>query len=444
VLTSDFDYNLTDERIAQHPLADRSASRVLMAPSRIPLAGHGDPVLFDGRIADLPELLPTFLERQGCYEAAPGPTKRPPLVLVNDSRVYPARIPIRRRRGDCGYGEVVLLGLDEARGQAAGQVFGALLRPQKKMRVGDQLFACGEELSSGRPLFEVVSLGSEPGTSQVRALLPALEIVETYGCVPLPPYIERAKNVGPQGSRGSSWAEWDAQDKARYQTVYARAIGSAAAPTAGLHLTKELMDELESKELARFARVTLHVGLGTFRPVQTETVSKHVMHSESFSIPDVTIEALLNAIQNKDPVIYIGTTTFRAMETFLLRVHEAFAQLEDRKTSDQDQTVPLSHAFADAMHRAADQWHTTNLFVHPQPHWSPFQCYAPMLGNGMLTNFHQPKSTLLMLVAALVGRSPMQSVYRHALDNGYRFLSYGDASLIGFGCSGRLRPQVIR
>lgn len=474
MLTSEFDYDLPAERIAQQPLAERSSSRLLVARlHREGRAAHGmtssdvlgassSCEIMDSHVSALSHVLPLFFAKASGQSPSPC---EPPLILINNSKVYPARVPVRRMRiaedGAISWvvGEVFLLGLDELRGRRPGEIFEALLRPQKRMRLGDHLCAASDLSAAPRPLFEVVGLGEE--TCRVRALVPALEIVELFGEVPLPPYLRRRPETSSQGVHGNTIVEQSlgtlaktdedlgneslrrGLDSHRYQTVFASRLGSAAAPTAGLHLSSELMRQLEETHIARFAPVTLHIGLGTFRPVQSDCIADHTMHSEAYSVPESTVLSVTHALQKQTPILFLGTTTFRAMESFCLDavrlIHGENALRQGSKRRGQDvQRFCLDAAMTKALLDAAGKVQHTSLFVHPSPDWEPNECYAPMIGDGIMTNFHQPRSTLLMLVSALVGMNTVRTIYSHALNNDYRFLSYGDASLLHFGARARI------
>ena len=222
------------------------------------------------------------------------------------------------------------------------------------------------------------------------------EWLKLYGTVPLPPYIQRSR---------SSSAQQQELDRQRYQTVYATRRGSVAAPTAGLHFTASIFDRLKAKGIST-GKVCLHVGAGTFLPVKADNVEEHVMHSEPYLIPRNTWQLICATKSQGKPVIAVGTTSFRSLE--------AFARL-----ANVDQTLPLESQ--------TGQWHETNLFVYPK-----FQedRYKSKVVDGLVTNFHQPCSTLLMLIAALIGLDEVKRLYGEAVAQGYRFLSYGDSSLL--------------
>jgi S-adenosylmethionine:tRNA ribosyltransferase-isomerase len=414
--TRDFWYALPEELIAQHPLVSRADSRLLTAPAINRDSDHF-PELFNLHVRDLAAALRAVVgERLN---------KGPCVLVVNDTRVYPARIPVRKETG--AHGEVfVLSGVTEAlqsREQGRGQILDVLLRPQKKLRPGDALFAntrasdCSAPVSfvaDGQPVFEVVSISSEG--CQVRCLLPLVSILECFGQMPLPPYIRRQGGFDQEA------------DRERYQTVYARETGSAAAPTAGLHLTADLVDELTASGLIEVVPVTLHVGLGTFRPVQSDDPGGHRMHEERYMVPARSLERLIAAATEKRAIVYVGTTSFRAVESFFSHAMNGASLAPD--------ALNLQDSWLDRGRLLADRWLSTDLFVYPTGERPVF---SPWLGHAMMTNFHQPESTLMMLVSALGGVARIRQIYAHGVKERYRFLSYGDATLFGFASEQRIR-----
>lgn len=343
------DYPLPEEQIARRPLAERDAARLLVV-------GPGEPT--HARVADFAELVP-----QGA------------LVVLNDTRVRRARVSVRKESG----GQVELLLLDRApdAGRASSQgnreLWSALAHANRPLRPGARLSAHGAR-------FEIIERTSD-GTVLVAAeaeggLEPWLE---RHGSVPLPPYIRRAA---------------DEDDAVRYQTVFAKALGSAAAPTAGLHLTPRTLERLAERGVS-VACLTLHVGAGTFLPVRTDDLDQHPMHSEPFSVSPALRDAVASARRRGAPVVAVGTTVVRALE------------------SAADPEAPGSV-------RACAE--STRLLIQPG--------YRFRVVDALLTNFHAPRSTLLALVAAFVGYERCQDAYRAALAANYRFLSYGDAMWI--------------
>lgn len=340
-LVSAYDYELPPDRIAQSPAERREEARLLVLDRTSGATAHR-------RVADLPRLL------------RPGD-----LLVVNDTRVLTARIELRRATGGRVRGLLLEPGV-------AGRAR-ALLEGRGRLRVGERLKGPGGDVlltsSHGEGIWTLEE--EEPGA--LRALLEA-------GSMPLPPYVERA----PSDPRR-------AEDRLRYQTLFARKPGAVAAPTAGLHLTHELLGRLEARGIG-WASVTLHVGPGTFRPVRTELLSQHRMDAEAYEIPQATARAVAAARSAGGRVVAVGTTVVRAVES----------------------------AWSGGGLRAGRG--ETSLFIRP-----PYEFQAV---DALLTNFHLPRSTLLALVAAFAGRERVLSAYREALARRYRFYSYGDAMLI--------------
>jgi S-adenosylmethionine:tRNA ribosyltransferase-isomerase len=325
----DFDYELPPELVAQHPSATRSASRLL--------ALRGD-TLADHRFSELPRLL------------SPGD-----LLVLNDTRVIKARLLGEKSSG----GRVeALIERVVAEREALAQVRASKPpRPGSALRLGP---------------IEAEVLGREGEFYRLRFPGSVLELLERHGSVPLPPYISHAPK---------------ADDEARYQTVYARAPGAVAAPTAGLHFDEALLATL-AKRGVEFAYVTLHVGAGTFQPVRVKNLSEHRMHGERYEIPDKTAAAIEAARKRGGKIIAVGTTTVRCLE---------------------------------ASGGSAGSGET-DLFITPG--------FDFRVVDRLVTNFHLPKSTLLVLVSAFAGIEPVRRAYRHAVEKRYRFFSYGDAMLV--------------
>jgi S-adenosylmethionine:tRNA ribosyltransferase-isomerase len=338
--TSDYDFELPADRIAQHPLDRRDASRLL-------IVDRGADTISHGSFTDIETLVP------------PGD-----VIVANRSRVVRARLLGRRDSG--APAEVMLL---RARGPGVYEAMvspGAKLRPGRRVTIGDDLSVEIME-TTGR------------GTRLVRLVTPldADDAIDRYGHIPLPPYIGRADA---------------AEDAERYQTVFAREPGSVAAPTAGLHFTPELLDRLARRGVRR-AEVVLHVGAGTFKPVETEDPAGHVMHEESFSL-GAAAAAVINAARESGGSVWaVGTTSVRTLETV-----------------------------ADAGGRVRAVNGETSIFIRPP--------YRFRVVDHLITNFHLPRSTLLMLVAAFAGYDLTMRAYREAIGGGYRFYSYGDAMVI--------------
>ena len=337
--TSDFIYDLPEELIAQTPMERRDASRLLVLDKNTGEMEHRH--FYD---------LPSYLRPGDC-------------LVLNDSRVIPARLFGTRPTG--GATELVLLK------ELTDDRWECLARPGKKLRPGTEITFGGGELTG------VVEEVLEDGNRIIRFRYEGifLEILDRLGNMPLPPYIKA-----------------QLEDPERYQTVYAREPGSAAAPTAGLHFTKELLAEIEA--MGVFVRfVTLHVGLGTFRPVKAENIEDHDMHSEYCTIPPETAETVNTVRKNGGRIIAVGTTSCRTLESF---------------------------ARPDGILEPSAGW--TNIFIYPG---YKFKCI-----DALVTNFHLPGSTLVMLVSALAGREHILNAYRCAVEERYRFFSFGDAMFI--------------
>jgi S-adenosylmethionine:tRNA ribosyltransferase-isomerase len=362
VLVSDFHYDLPDELIAQHPLPDRSASRLLHLSAA---TGHFE----DRQFREFPTLL------------CPGD-----LVVFNNTRVFPARLYGRRgglraqalspqnpASRDFLKGRVEVLLTRQTR--ADPNEWECLVRPGRKIGVGEQLFfGDHDELQA-----EVISRGKF-GERHIR-FAPVEDFfgkLDHIGHVPLPPYIAR---------------EDASSDTERYQTIYARERGSVAAPTAGLHFTPEILAKLHECGIET-AEVTLHVGLGTFQPVRVERLEEHKLHSELFAISEESAAKVNCAVSGKRRVLAIGTTTVRTLEYA--------AQQGEGK-----------------IHSGTGE---ANLFIYPG--------FKFQVVSALLTNFHLPQSTLLMLVCALGGKENILNAYRHAVSERYRFYSYGDCMFV--------------
>jgi S-adenosylmethionine:tRNA ribosyltransferase-isomerase len=331
----DFDYFLPADRIAQAPLAERSASRLLV------LARDG---LRDRRFTDLPDLL------------SPGD-----LVVMNDTRVMHARLMGQKDTG----GQVELL-VEQV---CDDDTVLAQLRASKPPQPGSRIRL--------EDAFDAEVIGRAGEFYRLRFPGPAFDLIERHGRMPLPPYIER---------------EAQASDEERYQTVYARESGSVAAPTAGLHFDAPLLQRLRERGIG-LAQVTLHVGAGTFQPVRVQQIVQHRMHAERYHVPLETAQAIAATRARGGRVVAVGTTSLRTLEA----------------AAREDGSVAVGAG-------------ETALFVTPGFRFRVVDC--------LITNFHLPKSTLLMLVSAFGGIEPIRAAYRHAIDAGYRFFSYGDAMLI--------------
>lgn len=373
MLVSEFDFHLPDELIAQEPLADRSGSRLLHL--------HRESGGFEDRLfRDFPELL-------RCDD----------LLVVNNSRVFPARL-FGRRSGeraqplsprnpaskDFLHGQVEVL----LTRQVGPEEWQALVRPGRKIGVGEKIFFSRAESGCERgpasqPILEAEVIGRGEYGERTLRFAPVPDFfaaLEELGHVPLPPYIAR---------------EDRREDRERYQTVYSRpeARGSVAAPTAGLHFTPEILAQIRERGI-EMAEITLHVGLGTFQPVHAERVEEHKLHRESYYIPEAEAARINRALEQRRRVVAVGTTTVRTLEYVA--------------------SVNSGHLVAGSGE--------ADIFIYPG-----FQ--FRVIG-ALLTNFHLPQSTLLMLVSAFAGRENILRAYEHAVAEKYRFFSYGDCMFI--------------
>ena len=336
----DFYYELPEELIAQDPLADRSSSRLLVLDRQSGAVSHH---VFR-------EIL-DYLQEGDC-------------LVINDTKVIPARL-IGSKVGTEAKVEVLLLKRKE------NNIWETLVKPGKKARPGAKI-SFGDGLLVGEVL-EVVEEGNRLVQFSYEGIFE--EILDRLGQMPLPPYITH-----------------QLQERERYNTVYAVHEGSAAAPTAGLHFTPELLQEIEKKGVD-IARVTLHVGLGTFRPVKAEEITDHHMHSEFYQIQEEAAERINRAKSGNGRVICVGTTSCRTVES----------------AADENGRI-----------QAGSGW--TDIFIYPG--------YRFKVLDGLITNFHLPESTLIMLVSALAGREQVMKAYEEAVEERYRFFSFGDAMFI--------------
>lgn len=338
----DFYYELPEELIAQDPLSDRSSSRLMVMDRRTGALEHK--IFRD--IVD-------FLNPGDC-------------LVINDTKVIPARL-IGEKDGTGAAIEVLLL----KRKEDLKDVWEVLVKPGKKAKTGTRITFGG-----GRLAAEVIDIVDE-GNRLIRFEYEGIfeEILDELGQMPLPPYITHKL-----------------QDQNRYQTVYAKHEGSAAAPTAGLHFTKELLEQISNKGVD-IAMVTLHVGLGTFRPVKVENIQEHHMHSEFYMITQEAADKINAAKERGGRVICVGTTSCRTIE---------------------------SAASEDGRLEACSGW--TEIFIYPG--------YKFKMLDALITNFHLPESTLLMLVSAFAGRENVLAAYKTAVEERYRFFSFGDAMFI--------------
>ena len=338
--TSDFYYDLPEELIAQDPLEDRTASRLLVLDRQTGTVEHK---IFSDVI--------DYLNKGDC-------------LVINNTRVIPARL-IGKKEGTGGKVEVLLLK------RRANDVWETLVKPGKKLRPGAKI-----TFGDGRLRAEVLEVVEE-GNRLVKFCYEGIfeEILDSLGEMPLPPYITHKL-----------------EDKEMYQTVYAKFDGSAAAPTAGLHFTKELLNKIEEKGI-KIASITLHVGLGTFRPVKVDDVNNHHMHTEWYEVNAEAAEIINETKRNGGRVICVGTTSCRTIES----VADENGYMK-AKTGE------------------------TDIFIYPG--------YKFKVMDGLITNFHLPESTLVMLVSAFAGKENVLSAYETAVKERYRFFSFGDAMIL--------------
>jgi S-adenosylmethionine:tRNA ribosyltransferase-isomerase len=349
---ADLDYCLPAELIAQQPPPSREDARLLVV-------NRATSSLSDAQIVDLPDLLSAG-----------------DLLILNDTKVLPARVFARRMTGGVVAGLFV-------REEAPGR-WEVMLQGSRRLRVGERL--CVAAITGGPIELELIeSLGEGHWVVEVDSPGPAEEVLARIGRAPLPPYIRRDSSADPR----------DLEDRERYQTVFAQRPGAIAAPTAGLHLTRPLLDAIRTRGIET-AFVTLHVGAGTFKPISADRLDDHIMHSECYDLPQCTADAVRACRDRGGRVIAVGTTSVRVLESAAVG-------------PGADRTVEP---------RAG----VTDLFIFP-----PYQLQVV---DAMLTNFHLPRSTLLALVMAMGGIDYTRRAYEHAVRERYRFYSYGDAMLI--------------
>ncbi len=336
----DFYFHLPEELIAQHPLEKRDESRLMVLDKGTGSIEHK-------RFKDIIE----YLEQGDC-------------LVLNDTRVLPARL-IGIKESSGGKMEFLLLKRIDK------DSWETLVKPGKRAQLGTRFVFGNGDLKA-----EVVAMGEE-GSRIVKFEYEGIfeEVLDRLGQMPLPPYIKETL-----------------EDKERYQTVYSREVGSAAAPTAGLHFTSELLDRIKEKGV-NIAFVTLHVGLGTFRPVKAEKIEEHVMHAEYYIMTKETAELINSTKEKGKRVIAVGTTSNRTLETI-----------------------------ADDNGRVKEQSGWTDIFIYPG--------YKFKIVNALITNFHLPESTLIMLVSAFAGKDNIMKAYKTAVESNYRFFSFGDAMFL--------------
>ncbi len=340
---SSYFYDLPPELIAQTPAEPRDHSRLLICKKKLPLS-------------------------EGLFSALPSLLKAGDVLVLNETRVIPARLFAVTHDGDGNEKPLEILLLR----QQAQDVWEVLTKPGKRAKCG-QTFRIGDALSG--TVLEITDGGNRLVRFDYDHSEPFFSLLDKLGNTPLPPYITKK-----------------CEDTSRYQTVYARHDGSAAAPTAGLHFTPALLDAIRNMGVI-IAPVTLHVGLGTFRPVKEEDITKHLMHNEFFSVPKETADQVNLAKAEGRRVIAVGTTSLRTLEG----------------ASDENGTLLSGDG-------------NTSIFIYPG--------YRFKIPDGLITNFHLPESTLIMLVSAFMGYDETMAAYRYAVDNRFRFFSFGDAMFI--------------
>jgi S-adenosylmethionine:tRNA ribosyltransferase-isomerase len=339
VRVSDFDYDLPPELIAQKPSAKRSDSRLLCLDKK------------SGKIA------------HKYFRDLPGLLTPKDLLILNNTKVYPARLYAQKSTG--GKVEILIERILEENKALA------LAKSSKPLKINEKLFI------NDNIFFEIIDRHDSLFELSLNSIIPLENVLNTFGKMPLPPYIKRQASD---------------EDEITYQTIYAKKLGAVAAPTAGLHFDQELIGKL-GKQGTETSFITLHVGLGTFQPVRVDNITEHKMHAEHADVSKETCDRIVNAKKNGGRVVAVGTTTVRALET----------------AAKDGEIKPY----------AGD----TNIFIYPG--------YKFRATDVLITNFHLPKTSLLMLVSAFAGRNLIMHAYQEAIKSKYRFYSYGDAMIIG-------------
>ncbi len=380
---SDFNYYLPEELIAQDPLEDRSSSRLLVLNKKIGKTEHR-------HFREIKE----YLSEGDC-------------LVINDTKVIPARL-LGFKEDTGAHVEILLLK------RRAGDIWECLVRPGKKLKNGARV-QFGDGLLKAE-ITDVIEDGNRLVKFEYEGIFE--EVLDKLGEMPLPPYITHKL-----------------QDKNRYQTVYAEHDGSAAAPTAGLHFTKELLSEIEAMGV-KIARVTLHVGLGTFRPVKVDVIEEHHMHSEYYIVGQETADIVNSTLESGHRVFAVGTTSTRTLESAAVENPEYKDALDQIERAEKDlssciykkeEKRGLSFIIDGSgryipKYRLEPNGSWTSIFIYPGYEWKLTEC--------LITNFHLPESTLVMLVSALAGKEHIMSAYEEAVKERYRFFSFGDAMLI--------------
>jgi S-adenosylmethionine:tRNA ribosyltransferase-isomerase len=366
LMLKDFSFEVPEAQVAQHPLSQRDSSRLLIWQNN---------EIIHSQIKNLADAVP-----EGS------------LIIVNNSRVIASRLHGKLATG--GAVEILLLEPDVASVDKR-ESWLALGKPMRKLGTGTKVYFDADLTATITKESPTESSGPHPFTVELSLSgEDLLGWLDQHGEMPLPPYI----------SRKDSTESTKAQDKERYQTVYAQGAGSVAAPTAGLHISKEVMANLAAKN-CQFSHVTLHVGAGTFLPVKADDPAKHVMHSERFMVPHETIRDIERARAENRRIIVVGTTALRSLEGLMNQARHEGVKPET----------------------LAGKWLRTDIFIRPK---SKEDRHKPWCADALMTNFHQPESTLFMLICTLVGYDNAHRIYRRAVDDGYRFFSYGDSSLL--------------
>jgi S-adenosylmethionine:tRNA ribosyltransferase-isomerase len=374
LLKQDFNFEVPSELVAQNPIKNRDEAKLLVYKCQ---------QIQDSHISHLADSIPENS-----------------LIIFNNSKVIPSRIRFKTSsNAQKDNAEILLLEpvsfQENPSALNTTETWRALARPIKKLKLGLNL-DLGHGLNANVVRIPT-SIQDSVQAIDIELSLQGLKLTEwlnKHGEMPLPPYIER---------RFQS-AEVAAIDRNRYQTIYAEGEGSVAAPTAGLHFTDRVLESLQRKN-CKFQYVTLHVGPGTFLPVKSNVPAEHQMHSERFFVPESVLSSIIGAKHSGTKVIAVGTTSFRCLEGL----------------------SAIAHQQKIAMNQLADRWLRTDIFIYPR---NRDDCFKSWFADAIMTNFHQPESTLFMLVCSLIGYNQAKELYSHAIAKNYRFFSYGDSSLL--------------
>ncbi len=395
---NDFNYDLPKERIADFPLESRDNSKLLFVNPNTDSIEH---YKFNQIVEFIPENS---------------------LLIMNSTKVIAARIPVTKSTG----GKAEILCIEPVSPSFDPQV---VMNSRQTCRwnciIGGRKIHSGDILKSENQLLNCKILEKNDNIALVEFEWDNrtfAEILNLFGRIPLPPYIKR---------------EATEFDNERYQTVYAKSDGSVAAPTAGLHFSDNVMEQIKSKSV-EIAEVVLHVGPGTFLPIETDSVNQHTMHFEQFFIDKTTIESIYSALKNKKNIIATGTTSIRTIESLYIlgakllqekiTLKDLFVNQEDAYLLDNEENIPSPEI---AIQHLLNEMHSHNLKqINGKTQLFIVPGFKFQIADSLITNFHLPKSTLLLLVAAFIGKDYYEKSYKSALDNNYRFLSYGDSSLL--------------